>query len=161
MKILVFSDSHGKSVNIQKALEMHSDARYLLHLGDGVADLDDIDLGDIKTYAVNGNFEDSFFYTKNGLPFQCIDIEGKRIFMCHGHRQKVSYGLQNLCYNALENEADIALYGHTHVKYDKYIPFEQKGLHVFNPGSISLPKEGTAHGYIVIDNGEVEFKELV
>lgn len=151
MKILVFSDSHGKFINMQKAIDMHPDAQYLLHLGDGTADLDDINTVNKKIYTVNGNFEDSFFSAQKGLPFQCVEIEGKRIFMCHGHRQRVSYGLQNLCYNALENDADVALYGHTHVKYDKFVPFEQKGLHVFNPGSISRPRDCVYPSYGIIE----------
>ncbi len=151
MKILVFSDSHGNCVNMQKAVDMHPDARYILHLGDGINDLDMLKTGNIKTYTVNGNFEDGFFSAKKGLPFQCVEIEGKKIFMCHGHRQKVGFGLQNLYYTALENGADIALYGHTHVKYNKYTPLEEKGLHIFNPGSISRPRDNIYSSYGIID----------
>ena len=37
---------------------------------------------------------------------------------------------------------------------------EKEGYLHLNPGSVSLPKEGSAHGYILYDNGEFEFKSL-
>ena len=79
MKILVFSDSHGKYNNMQKAVNMHTDAKYLLHLGDGIADLANVNMGNIELHKVNGNFEDSFLFTKKALPFECVEICGKRI----------------------------------------------------------------------------------
>ena len=42
MKILIFSDSHGRSANMLKAIEYHPDAETLLHLGDGTDDLNDV-----------------------------------------------------------------------------------------------------------------------
>ncbi|MBR5313844.1 MAG: YfcE family phosphodiesterase, partial [Clostridia bacterium] len=114
MKILVFSDSHGKYTNIRKAADMHPDAQYILHLGDGAGDLALACTASQKTYTVNGNLEDMFYSCKNNPSSQCIEIEGKRIFMCHGHRQNVNFGLLNLQLNALENDADVALFGHTH-----------------------------------------------
>jgi putative phosphoesterase len=162
MKILVFSDSHGKYNNMQKAVNMHPDAKYLLHLGDGIADLDNVNMGNIELHKVNGNFEDSFLFVKKALPFECVEICGRRIYMCHGHRHKVGFGLHNLCLSALENNIDIALYGHTHVKHNEYItgeklPFTRKnGLYIFNPGSISLPRDSIYSSYGIIeiqDNG--------
>ena len=53
-------------------------------------------------------------------------------------------------------EGEILVTGHTHVTLDVM----ENGYRHLNPGSISLPKESTAHGYIVIDGGKVEFKTL-
>ena len=82
MKFLVFSDSHNKNANMQKAIKLHPDAKYLLHLGDGIADIDTIDTNNMDIYTVNGNFEDSFWSArKEGLTSRCIEIEGKK-YLC-------------------------------------------------------------------------------
>lgn len=46
----------------------------------------------------------------------------------------------------------VLLAGHTHVACDKLIG----GLRYMNPGSPSIPKEGTAPSYIIIENGHAE-----
>ena len=65
MKILVFSDSHERPRNMIKALEMHKDADCIIHLGDGIKDLDalkDLTAGKSVTL-IKGNAEDfSFSY---------------------------------------------------------------------------------------------------
>ncbi len=158
MKILVFSDSHGSVFNMQKAVNMHPDAQFILHLGDGIADLNRL-RSDVKysIYCVNGNFEDLSSLSKKSDNSRCIEICGKIIYMCHGHKERVGLGLNNLILSSIENNADIALYGHTHVKFNKYFPIGQlpfeynKGLYVFNPGSISLPRDDLYSSYGIID----------
>ncbi len=164
MKILVFSDSHGSPANISRAIKLHPDAKILIHLGDGINDLYKIKETnpDYETAMVYGNFEDSFFVKRSENTFNCIDAQGIKIFLCHGHRYSVGYSKQNLIYAALEQNADIALFGHTHVKYKEYISPErlntnrEKGLYLFNPGSISHPRDGIYASFGIIeirDNG--------
>ena len=38
MKCLCFSDSHGNSLGIRRALNMHPDAEVVFFLGDGLSD---------------------------------------------------------------------------------------------------------------------------
>lgn len=38
MKVLIFSDSHGKAENMLRAVSLHPDAEYIVHLGDGSGD---------------------------------------------------------------------------------------------------------------------------
>lgn len=51
---------------------------------------------------------------------------------------------------------DILLNGHTHVpkciEYDSYI--------YMNPGSVSIPKDGSWHGYMTLENGLFLWKDL-
>lgn len=148
MKIIIVSDSHGYGTNIGKVLGMHPDAEMLIHLGDGIDDLDKYrpDYPDMKFFAVNGNKEDGLFGTSPSLPFNVIEAAGKRILFCHGHRLCVNAGLGRLFYTAAEQSADIALYGHTHVKHNEYHPIDSdgnggKGIYLFNPGSITLPRD--------------------
>ena len=159
MKILVFSDSHGNPSNISKALKMHPDAELLIHLGDGINDLYKIKetYPDYEAVTVYGNFEDSFFVKKSENTFNCVTANGKKIFLCHGHRYSVGFSKQNLIYAALEQGADIALFGHTHVKHNEYLPPErlntntEKGLYLFNPGSISRPRDSIYASFGIIE----------
>ena len=48
------------------------------------------------------------------------------------------------------------LNGHTHIpkctEYENYI--------YMNPGSVSIPKENSAHSYMILENGEFLWKNL-
>ena len=59
--------------------------------------------------------------------------QGKKIFMCHGHRYGVKYGYNSIFYRGKEVGADIVLFGHSHLP----IIDEHDGLILMNPGSIS------------------------
>ena len=161
MKALIFSDSHGKYINMQKAIDMHMDSDYIIHLGDGLADLDNINPHNAQIIKTNGNFEDSFFsFGKNREIARVIELSNMRIFICHGHRHGVSGGIHNLINAIMEHDAVIALYGHTHIKHSEYIsPSEtvKKGIYVFNPGSISRPRDDiySSFGLLEIKDGFV------
>lgn len=148
MKIIVISDSHGYEMNIGKVLEMHADAELLIHLGDGIDDLKRYrpNYPNMEFLSSNGNKEDGALSISNSLPFNVIEAAGKRILYCHGHRLCVNAGLSRLFYTAAEQSADIALFGHTHVKHNEYRPIvsgenDGKGIYLFNPGSITLPRD--------------------
>ncbi len=74
---------------------------------------------------------------------------GATIFATHGH----VFNEQNL---PMLKKGDILLHGHTHVpvcrKHESYT--------YVNPGSVSLPKENSAHGYMTVENGEMLWKDL-
>lgn len=70
----------------------------------------------------------------------------KKIVLSHGHR-----AVPNL------KAGDVYITGHTHVPLNVV---EKEGYLHLNPGSISLPKENSDHGYIVYENGNFEFKTL-
>lgn len=77
----------------------------------------------------------------------CID---KRIvYATHGHH----FGEEN---PPLLNKGDILLCGHTHVP--KCV--EHENFLYMNPGSVSIPKEGSHHGYMIIENGEFLWKDM-
>ena len=52
---------------------------------------------------------------------------------------------------------DILLHGHTHVP--AWEPFGENNLYL-NPGSVSIPKNGSAHGYMTLEDGVFEWKTL-
>ena len=73
---------------------------------------------------------------------------GQRVFATHGHVWHPDK-LPPLV------DGDIMLFGHTHVPMDE----QRGGIRCINPGSVSIPKEGSAHRCLVWENGE--FSELV
>ena len=135
MKILVVSDSHGNNENVKKAIEKAGKIDYLIHLGDVGANYREIEtMARVPSYFVSGNTD----YIPE-LKDRLILMFGEhRIYAVHGHREGVSMGLSTLRYNALQNECDIALYGHTHVPYLDENPDD---VTILNPGSVSLPRQ--------------------
>ena len=52
---------------------------------------------------------------------------------------------------------DVLLHGHTHVPSWKKT---EKGVWILNPGSVSIPKEGSWHGYMTLSGQTFTWKEL-
>ena len=54
------------------------------------------------------------------------------------------------------HKGDILLHGHTHVPKCA----EHEDYTYMNPGSVSIPKEGSWHGYMILENGHFLWKDL-
>lgn len=77
-------------------------------------------------------------------------------FVTHGHNispEKLPAAL---------SEGTVLLAGHTHIACDKEItdPATGKKVRYMNPGSPSIPKEGTMPSYIMIENGTAVLKSF-
>ncbi len=129
MKILVFSDTHGDSYAIQRALISQPKAEVVIHCGDGADEFQKMKLlfPDKAFYMVKGNNDLGYRLP----PTLDLVFEGKRVFVTHGHFFNVKWGLQNLIMAANDRKADIVLFGHTHMTEESY----HDGLYVFNPGA--------------------------
>lgn len=147
MRILVLSDTHR---HIEAVLELLSgDHRFdrIFHLGDMVSDAIDIEsVSGLEVDYVAGNCD---WGGSQGPNKKIVHIGGKKIYLCHGHREHVKSG-DGFLRSMLRKEGyDIALYGHTHMAK---IAWEGDSL-IMNPGSISLPRDGQA-SYAVINIDE-------
>ena len=81
----------------------------------------------------------------------CIIPVGDRlIYATHGHNFNLN-NLPPLC------RGDILLHGHTHIP--AWEEFGENNLYL-NPGSVSIPKENSAHGYMLLENEEFIWKTL-
>ena len=153
MKILIISDSHGKTDNIELIKKNEGRFDLILHCGDGSEDFDYIgDRLGCRVTGVRGNC-DVFSRETSAVN---LDIEGKRIHIEHG--QRLPYFKEKEMFEFAELSGyDVVLYGHTHV-----LKILQKdGRWVINPGSISRPRDG-APSYIIMktnDKGEFTFEE--
>ena len=139
MKALCFSDSHGNSYAIKRAMNMHPDAEIIFFLGDGLSDFELFINDRTKAYfAVRGNCDSSALLGDNLVKkTDSINIEGHRIVFTHGDLYGVKYGLDGVKKLAEDSSADLVLFGHTHHPLEKYISTEDGGYYLFNPGSLA------------------------
>ena len=146
MKAVVFSDSHGDTAAMREAVEREAPDQ-ILHLGDLAGDAERLGIRfpQIPLEYVCGNC-DGFTETPDQ---RILRVEGKRILMMHGHRYNVKLTYASAAYAAREAEADILLFGHTHIPYCEQVD----GLWMLNPGSCG--GRGATYGVISLENGEV------
>ena len=135
MLLGVISDTHKEITYIKKAIEKLKAVDIIIHLGDNVEDIKEIEKifkGPIIN--VRGNCDFS-----NKIPSESTMIlADKKLLITHGHKYGVKDNLLKLRYRALELGVDLVLYGHTHISK---IDFED-GIFFVNPGSPSFPKNG-------------------
>ena len=149
LRILIMSDSHGRNENVELAIaqvrEEIGEFQMLIHLG-GVGDAREIEsLAGVPCYIVRGNTD----YDAKLLNANVIEAGGHRIFATHGHLYQVDMRLDLLRFAALENDCDIAMYGHTHVPYLEEDPDD---VTILNPGSISKPRQADhRYTYMVME----------
>ncbi len=82
--------------------------------------------------------------------YALLEVGNRTLFATHGH-------LYNEETPPLLKKGDLLLNGHFHVPCCKEM---QNGAYYINCGSVSLPKEDSAHSYILIDNGVLYLKDL-
>ena len=175
MKLMIASDIHGSAYFCEKMLEaFHREgADKLLLLGDLLYHGPRNDLP--RDYApkrviemlnahrdallcVRGNCEaevDQMVLSFPVLSDSCILWQdGRMIFATHGH---VFHE------NALPplRDGDILLHGHTHVPACRTHAEEGAPQYTYlNPGSVSIPKEGSVHGYMTYEDGLFSWKNV-
>ena len=147
MRIIVISDTHGNLRALRSVILRNADADWFIHLGDGERDVEIFLLEHPeliqKFIRISGNCDDGSL----GFPYFCLDVPGHRIFATHGHLFAVKNSLEIIKRRAAENECDIILFGHTHIRLESY----EDGLYILNPGSASCPHDGTKPSFGHID----------
>lgn len=170
MKIMIASDIHGSEFWCRKLVEAYKNegAERLVLLGDilyhgprndlpeGYAPKKVIEiLNGMKDelLCVRGNCDtevDQMVLSFPILADYAVLTAGERlVYVTHGH----NFNGSNL---PPMKKGDILLHGHTHVpkcvEHENYV--------YINPGSVSIPKEDSWHGYIVLDSGVFTWKSL-
>ena len=170
MKWLIASDLHGSAYYCRELLNAFDRERAdrLLLLGDllyhgprndlprdydpkTVTALLNSRQGDIM--AVRGNCDADIDQVVLSFPIwadYALLAEGKRlIFVTHGHL----FNLDNL---PPLHTGDILLHVHPHVPDCEL----RNGVTYLNPGSLSMPKEGSAHSYMTLEDGTFLWKTI-
>ncbi len=170
MKIMIASDIHGSAFYCRQLLEAYKreEADRFLLLGDILYHGPRNDLPEEyapkkvitmlneisdELLCVRGNCEaevDQMVLDFPVLADYCIIYVGSRmIFATHGH-------VHNTANPPKLKKGDILLHGHTHVPVCE----DHDGYTYINPGSVSIPKENSAHGYMVLDDSRFVWKTL-
>lgn len=147
MRIIAISDTHGNKYAIESVFLRNPDADKFFHLGDGERELDSF-LLEHPEYAqrvihVAGNCD----WGSLSPEFEIFPIGTNKIFATHGHLFSVKNGLETIKRTAKQYGCNIILYGHTHVRYNKF----EDGLYILNPGSGSIPHDNTRSSFGHID----------
>lgn len=170
MKLMIASDIHGSSLfceQLMNAFEREGADRLLL-LGDLLyhGPRNDLPQGHgpksvilmlnsmaDKILCVRGNCEAEV----DGMvldfsveaDYALLEVNGLTLFASHGHH----YNPQN---PPKQPAPYILLNGHTHIPACE----EYEGFTYINPGSVSIPKAGSAHSYILLDDKCFSWKAL-
>lgn len=102
--------------------------------------------------AVRGNCEAEV--DQMVLPFPCMSestqilVDGLSLYLTHGHHHSPD-ALPPL------PQGSVFLSGHTHVKLDEV----RSGIRCLNPGSVSIPKDGS-HSCLILSDGKFSFRIL-
>ena len=170
MKWMIASDLHGSAYWCEKMVERYKEegAGKLLLLGDILYHGPRNDLP--KDYApkkvieiLNGMKEELLCIRGNCdcevdqmvLPFPVLadycllESAGHLIYATHGHHFNEDH-LPPL------HPGDVLLHGHTHIPRRTL----RDGIYVLNPGSVSIPKAGSWHGYMTLEDGVFTWKTL-
>ena len=150
MRIGVLSDTHNNLYFLDMAVKRMGNIDLLIHLGDNYEDAVKAN-GKYKLPLeyVTGNND----YDYQPIFFKTLILGGKRILVTHGHKYRVYYDLSTLYYKALEEKADLVLYGHTHRQNIEWV-----GNVLFvNPGSTSLPRDGKPGAAVINIDGNGGF----
>ena len=163
MKFLIASDIHGSAYfarELMKRFESEGCHRMLL-LGDilyhgprndlpkeynpkaviemlnGVSD---------RVMSVRGNCDSEVDQMVLSFPimaeYALVFADDKELFLTHGHKDYAKKG--------------IVLSGHTHIP----VCIEENGGLRINPGSVSIPKEGSPNSYMTFDGNEFLWKNI-
>lgn len=169
MKLMIASDIHGSAYYCEKMLDAYKKegAERLLLLGDILYHGPRNDLP--KDYApkeviamlnplmnellcVRGNCDTEVDQMVLNFPilaeYCLLVLDGRTVFATHGHRW-------NPQTPPPLKAGDILLNGHTHIPANE----DMGGYTYMNPGSVSIPKEGSRHGYMIYD-GAFTWKAL-
>lgn len=169
MKYLVASDIHGSyfyAKKLDNIIEKEEPEKIIL-LGDlytnyaGTANLSTKEYNKKEVAKILNKYKDIILCTKGNCDteddekisdFKIEDhiqlkINGVDFFFSHGH-----------VYNAehIPPVGDVIVYGHFHIGF----LIKKDGLIFANPGSISLPRNNSAHSYMIINENKLLLKDI-
>lgn len=144
LRVLIISDTHGRTERIDRAIAQVTERiggyDLLLHAGDHAQDVSEQKYD--PAIAVCGNCD----------PIGCeeeektIDLLGIKTLLLHGHTVRVKSTPLSLVYRAIEQNAQLTVFGHTHTP----TLFVEADRVFLNPGSLSTPRGFTVCTYALL-----------
>ncbi len=149
MKVLIISDTHLKYGIEDLYYALKPD--FIIHAGDSQLNTKSEELKHVN-YIVKGNCD----FTKDFNEHEIINIDNLNVFLTHGHKYAVNYGLEDLANTAKDNNCNISIFGHTHEVCVKNIG----GITCINPGSFSKSRSSYPETFMILDTTSKELNLL-
>lgn len=171
MKYLIASDLHGDEIATRKLLDAYrrEGADHLVLLGDILyhGPRNDLPAGyrpkgviallnpmASEIIAVRGNCDaevDQMVLDFDiGAEFVTLELPCGKAYLTHGHHYDEQHPMPM-------ETGDVLVHGHSHVSGVTHCVTGQPCM---NPGSLSIPKEGTPPSYILLENGVLSLRRL-
>ncbi len=161
-RLLIVSDSHGRTDGIVRLFAEIERPDLILHLGDHQDAVTEIELElDCPVLGVAGNCDHE--HTASRLPLErLINVSGYRIFMTHGHHYQVKQGLDLLARTAARPPftADLICFGHTHHAVVQEKKVGSRHVRLMNPGSCYPDHRGPKGLLVNIVGDQITIKTL-
>ena len=127
-RVGVIGDTHGDMRAMRAMAAKMSAVDAFIHLGDYARDSEALrEMTDVTVYAVRGNND-----LASRLPDELtLTMGAVRVLVTHGHLQSVKRTLTPLAAHARAIDAQVALFGHTHVPQVIWV----EGILLINPGA--------------------------
>ena len=162
MKVYVISDIHGSLKYLNDFMNIYDKESKLIILGDILyhGPRNDLPLEYNPKGCINvlNDFKDKILWIKGNcdaevdemvLDFKCyenycLNLNGYNFYLHHGHKEIKNF------------DFDVVLSGHTHVNLLK----KENNIIYGNPGSLSIPKEGSGNSFMIINDEKITIYNL-
>lgn len=129
MKIAVLSDTHGNYPLAIQALDRIAGLDCIIHLGDTLRDAEIIECAmSLPIIKLAGNCDPSCDAPRELL----LTMRDMNIYLTHGDLFQVKNGTEKICRKAASENAQIVLFGHTHIPLIE----KKNDILLVNPGSL-------------------------
>ncbi len=166
MKLMIASDLHGSEYYTRLLLDAYkrNGAERLVLLGDLLyhgprndlpkgyepkAVIELLNSVSKEIICVRGNCDTEVDQMVLDFPimadYAVLFLDGRAYYITHGHK----YGTDDMQY---VKPGDAIIQGHTHVPMYE----EREGVLCINPGSVSIPKNGSAHQCMIYEDGKFD-----
>lgn len=152
IRLGILSDTHKELGAARLALKQMGSIDRLLHGGDHYRDAQLLArMITVPVEAVVGNCD---WLGIEGPEELVLQYEKVKILLTHGHHYRVKHDYGMLVEKALALGVKVVVFGHTHKAYQGW----EKGVLLFNPGSIAFPRGGgrPTFGILSINGNSVE-----
>lgn len=142
MKLLIISDTHGDTTMMERVIQFYKDGvDAVIHCGD--SELSYSYFKDKHIHVVRGNCDlDKAFPNE-----EVFQLANEKVFVVHGHKHQIKSSLMSLHYRALEEQATIVCFGHSHLIGAE---LNENILYV-NPGSLYKPRGRKEKSYAIVE----------
>ena len=168
MKVLVISDIHGSGYYAEKINQINEKEQpdKIILLGDlyyhGPRNNLSQEYAPMEVAKVLNSLKEKLLVVKGNCDAEVdemisefefkdyilMEINSKKFYFTHGHR----YNIEVIPYE----DFDVMIYGHIHQGFIQ----EKEGYLFANPGSISLPRGGTEHSYLILEEDKFTLKDV-